>query len=94
MGGHASGALEHRVHNLAQRRVCMGLREKKRLSEWVEGIRKECTNHHGHLLDCVARGHGIGALLNEVGSMEPNDMDAQDLTGFLLVEDLRSSRQR
>ena len=49
------------------------------------------VHNHGKLLDSGARGHGVGTLLDEVRSVDPNDVDAENKSSVLVEENLDHS---
>ena len=52
------------------------------------------VDHHREVLERRAGLDGVGALLDEVGGVEADDVDGDDLVGVLFEDDLRDAVAR
>ena len=50
------------------------------------------VDHHGQLPDRGPSRHGVGALLDQVGGVDADDVHPDDLLRLLVEEDLRDPR--
>lgn len=51
-------------------------------------------HHHGQVADSAPCRHGVGALLDEVRSVDADDVHPEQLVRVLVVEDLETQTMR
>jgi hypothetical protein len=78
--------------------VCVCNRHRTERNNEVYPHRREggnnTTYHHGELSHGAAGRHGVGALLDQVRGVQPDDVHAQDLLRLLVVQHLRNGGER